>query len=228
MVVLRKNDSSVLTEDMKPFPDLEKVEKFITYHYFSNSESVNVFDVVGSTCKDYQGFTWLSMLNMGKKMSHKLSLLASNPWYYFEQKKKEPEMHYTKINDEIYISGQGNHRTAICKVPFYYTEHMIIHGITYEEYRVDFDLINEFSKLNALLFKKFPHIEIKTIRNHTKREDAPGWYRDYYNTSFLLINHKKNKQIEIASSEINSIYEDFLKINRFNKFFLKSKIKTIL
>ncbi|MEM3362602.1 MAG: hypothetical protein QXG16_04800 [Candidatus Anstonellaceae archaeon] len=228
IVILKKNDPSVLTEVIKPFPDIDFLKQFATSYYWSNSESVNIFDVVGNACQEYQGFSWLSLLSVGKKMSHNLSLLATNPWYYFEQKKKEPEMRYTKVNDEVYVSGEGNHRTAICKVLFYYVGHTVIYGITYDEYKIDYALLNSFCKLNTLLRDKFPYIELKLIRINTRREDAPGWYRNYYEHSLLLVNHKKNKQIELASDEIDLAYNYFLKANFFNRIFVGSKIKIIM
>jgi len=94
-------------------------------------------------------------------MNANLSLLASNPDYYFEQKKKEPVMNYTRINDEVYISREGNHRTIIAKVLFYHTGHYMIHGIDYNEYGVDFNMIKLFENVKNLLLTKLPHTSLR-------------------------------------------------------------------
>lgn len=187
-----------------------------------------VISEIRSACQDYCGVTWIDMLRVGKKMPHNLSLLASSPDYYFELRKKEPEMHYTKINDRVYISGEGNHRTAIARIIAYYTGSMMLHGVTCDEYRIDFALLDKFNRLKSLLAERFPHMEVQVIRKNTVRDDGPGWMIDRHSIAFLLINHKRNKQMEITSSEIDAVYRDLSRVNLLSRYLIKSKIKTIL
>lgn len=223
-----KKQNCLLNETIEPYPEISSLEKFVTYHYWSNSESVNVFQVKGTTCSDYVGVTWIDMLRSGKKMPHNFLFLVENPDYYFQKTKKEPVMHYTKINDKIFISGEGNHRTAIAKVLFYCTGDAILHGVEYNEYQIDFKLKELYEKTKSLLFRKFPHIEIIPENRILKREDTSGWKKDYYKNYFKLINHRKNKQIEISGDELETIYMDFSSFNILKSLFSKSIIKKIL
>lgn len=224
-----KKKDCILNEVIKPFPDIDFLKQFAISHYWSDSESVNVFRVVGTARPDYNcGITWIDMLKVGKRMHLNLSLLAENPDYYFENKKKEPEMHYTKINDEIYISGEGNHRTAIAKVLFYFTGDTLLHGIKYDEFEIDFNLLETYGKIKEILFRKYPHIEIQILRKSYKRDDTAKWKKDYYQISFLLINHRKGKSFEFNSNEAQLVLQELSSMNFISKFFSKSKLKNIL
>lgn len=225
---IKKRDC-ILNEPIKPFPDIDFLKQFATSHYWSDSESVNVFRVVGTAHPDYNnGITWIDMLKVGKRMHLNLALLAQNQGYYYENKRKEPDMHYTKINDEIYISGEGNHRTAIAKVLFYFTGDTILHGIKYEEFEIDFRLMDSYRKIKEILFQKYPHVELQVSPKIYKREDTAKWKKDYFNISFLLINHRKGKSFEFDSNESESILRELSSINLINKIFSKSKLKNIL
>lgn len=223
-----KEQNCILNDVIKPFPDIKTIEKFAHYHYWANSYSVNVFEVVGTAHPDYIGLSWIDMLKEGKRMRLNLSLLASNPDYYYEQEKKEPVMNYTKINNEIYISQEGNHRTAIAKVLFYHTGHYMIHGIDYNEYGVDFNMIKLFEDVKDLLLKKLPHTDIEVIRTALKRDDTAGWMKDYYKISFIITNYKKQKSIEVSPEELYQIRFKISEVNLFKRLIEKSKIRKIL
>lgn len=224
-----KRKDCILNDTIKPFPDIDYLKQFATYHYWSDNESVNVFRVIGTAHPDYnKGISWIDMLKVGKRMPLNLSLLAINPHYYYEQKRKEPVMHYTRINDEIYISGEGNHRTAIAKVLFYYTGENIIHGIYYEEYHIDFNLMKTYEKLKEILFQKYPYIEIQILKKTLKRDDTAKWKKDYFSISFLLINRKKNKKLEIQSNEAEEFLEKLKNLNFISRLLKKNQIKSIL
>ena len=222
VIVEIKNKNCILNETIKPCPDINSLSDFATYHYWSNSESVNVFQVIGTAHPDYNnGISWIDMLRVGKR---NLSLLATNPSYYYEQTKKEPVMHYARINDEIYISGEGNHRTAIAKVLFFYTGNTVLHGIEFEEYRIDFNLMKQYHELKDLLFKKYPHVEIEVAKRIIKREDTSGWKKDYYEILFKFINHKKGKQFEVKSNKIDDLYKELCQSNWIKKLLRKDRI----
>lgn len=105
---------SVLNNIIEPFPDLDYLKQFATSYYWTGEKIVNVFEVIGTADPDYIGATWIAMLRLGKRMhSVNLPLLQENPGYYFDISEKSPEMYYTRINDRLYISGEGNHRTSI-------------------------------------------------------------------------------------------------------------------
>ena len=223
-----KSQDCVLNNVIEPFPDIKSLESFCVYYYWCGSESVNVFQVIGTECPDYEGIAWIDMLKTGWKMPLNLRLLAQNPIYYFENKKKEPDMHYTKINDKIYIAREGNHRTAIAKVLFYYTGDTILHGIDFQEYKIDFNLKERFEKLKEILFTKFPYIEAKIERKTVKREDTAGWMREYYDISISLINHRKHKSIIIKADNLNSLIEELNRYSFWKRIFVRSKVLSFL
>ncbi len=214
-----KNRDCILNSTIELFPDIKSLEPFCVYHYWCSTESVNVFQVVGTAHPDYVGATWIDILKLGKRMPLNLGLLAENPIYYFESKKKEPDMHYTKINDKIYISREGNHRTAIAKVLFYYTGDSILHGIDFQEYKIDFTLKENFEKLKDILFAKFPHIEAKIERKTVKREDTAGWMKEYYDISISLINHRKHKTHSIKPEDLSTVLQKLNSLTLWKRIF---------
>ena len=216
-----KSCDCILNNTIEPFPDIKSLEPFCVYHYWCSSESVNVFQVVGTARTDYVGAAWIDMLKLGKRMPLNLGLLAENPIYYFESKKKEPDMHYTKINDKIYISREGNHRTAIAKVLFYYTGGAVLHGIDFQEYKIDFSLKENFEKLKEMLFTKFPYIEAKIERKTVKREDTAGWMKEYYDITISLINHKKCKTHSIKPKGLSTVLQKLSSLTLWKRIFTR-------
>lgn len=110
---------SVLNNTIEAYPDMDALKPFAVSCYWTGLKIVNIFEVVGTTDKDYIGVTWITMLRLGQQMSINLPLLREKPGYYFNvTDRKLPEMNFTRINSKLYISGEGNHRTAIAKVLF--------------------------------------------------------------------------------------------------------------
>lgn len=225
-----KSKKTLLNDRIEPFPDLSSLEKFATYHYWSNSESVNVFQVIGSAHPDYIGVTWIDMLKAGKRMHLNLPLLASNPDYYYEQCKKEPVMHYTRIDDNIYISGEGNHRTAIAKVFFYFTGHQVLHGIEYNEYRIDHEMLNLYQEIRNNLLKKSLPVSVDPFREIIRRDDTAGWKKDYYNLYLLVKNHKTGKEMRLSKQDAVHFLNDVNHVGNINiirKIFYKRKCQIL-
>jgi len=228
-----KNRECVLNNPIKACPDLKELEPFVVHHYWSNSDSVNVFLVSGTVHPDYNnGISWIDLILYGKRMPLNLRLLKENPGYYFEIRKKEPVMHYVKVNDDVFVGRDGNHKTAIAKVLFYYTGHTVLHGIEFEEYRIDFELKRKFENLKELLLRKISYVEAKVLRNCVKREDAQGWKKDYFEISVELINHRNGRRILIHPEELDDAIrelESFSWWNWWKRFrFRKSKLSGFL
>ena len=210
-----KKQNCILNAVIKPFPDISELEKFAVYHYWSFSESVNVFQVVGSASPDYTGCTWIDMLKTGKKMPFNLKLLSENPEYYFSGDKKEPDMHYTRIDDEIYISGEGNHRTAIAKVLFFFTGHQILHGIEFNEYRIDHEAKELYSRAKeTLLIHGYP-VDVEVVRKIVKREDTAGWKKDYFDILFRVKNYRYHREKTLTKDELKKLSEEAVKRGNF-------------
>jgi len=223
---IKQQKDCLLNNPILPMPDFSEIEKFALYHYWSYSESVNVFQVVGTAHPDYNtGITWIDMLRVGKRMQLNLGLLLSNPDYYFSTERKIPDMQYTKIDNDIYISGEGNHRTAIAKVLFFLTGNSILHGINYNEFRFDHEMFNLFEELKILIAERRLPMEVTPVKKTVKRDDTPGWMKEYYE-NFLKIKDYKTQTEILLNKEQAKEYLDKLK-KKSKKFPFWSLFKAI-
>lgn len=193
---------SVLNNTIEPFPaNIEELRQFAVTAYWSDAQVVNVFEVVGTAHADYIGATWVTMLRVGKRMrSINLPLLRENPGYYFDMAKKEPEMHYTRINGKLYISGEGNHRTAIAKALFACLGEQNFGAVKYEDLWVDEEALRLYGEAQQLVLRKGLPLHLKPQRTALKREDTPGWKRDFFSLSFRLANAKTGQE-QVLSTE---------------------------
>lgn len=213
---IKQQKNCLLNNPIVPMPDISNLERFAIYRYWSYSESVNVFQVTGTACSDYNTkITWIDMLKAGKKMQFNLELLLSNPDYYFSIDKKIPDIQCAKIDDNIYISGEGNHRTAIAKVLFLFSGNSILHGISYEEYKFDYEMFNLFEKLRIIISEKRLPLEVIPVRKAVKRDDDPGWMKEYYKI-FFKIKDYKNKTETVLNKEQAKQYIESLKKKKFS------------
>ena len=123
---------------------IEQLLPYCTEHYWSNNESINVFNVVGTALPDYIGLTWNEFIQVGKRMKLNLSLLQTNPQYYLDKESKKPPMYYVEIDGKLYVDGDGNHRTALAR--FFHTfngSNPTLHGVIVKKYKIDY-VLKEF------------------------------------------------------------------------------------
>ena len=139
---------------------LEKVMPFVESHYWSDRESVNVFNVIGTLHPDYIGLSWREFLHQGKRMPVNQDLLRSNPIYYSETQVKQPSMLYISLDGKSwYINGDGNHRTCLARFHFArmnalgLASEALVHGVTVDDYRVNWRLFDAYQSLNNALLK---------------------------------------------------------------------------
>jgi hypothetical protein len=205
-----QDSDSVLNNTIEPYPDLnyvQQLKQFAVSYYWTGSKIVNIFEVVGTADPDYIGSTSITMLRLGQRMAINLPLLQENPGYYFNvTDNKLPEMNYTRINSKLYISGEGNHRTSIAKALFAFLGLQNFGAVRYEEYQVDEEALSLYREATPILAQKA--LQIQPVRNNYKREDTPGWKKDYYNLSFKLTNLKKNREIMVNKEAKNSAAGD--------------------
>ena len=228
---IKQNTKHILNQKIEPYlpPDKEmEIIKFTSSKYWSNSEIVNVFDVIGTAHPNYIGLTWIDILKAGIRMHINLPLLKQNPIYYFEQTTKIPDMHYTKINNKLYISGEGNHRTAIAKVLFSFTGHYLFGGVKYVAYEINFDYYKIFNELNEYFLQKRLPIQLHLIKKTEKREDTANWFKEYYSLFVKIKNLKKNKEQIINISELKNLEIEIKKASFFDKLLKRGKFGKIL
>lgn len=167
---------------------LQALMPFVRSHYWSTSHSVNVFSVVGTAHPDYIGLTWDEFLRTGKRMSVNQHLLETSPQYYFDTMVKQPTMLYVSLNGKHWcVNGDGNHRTCLARFHFErmnaagHPSQTMIHGVTVDDYRVDWRLYDVFMKLQALMDTRQSRPgRVEGFRHHTGREDGPAWKIDRF------------------------------------------------
>lgn len=218
-----QNSDSVLNNTIEPYPDLDTLKQFAVSCYWTGSKIVNVFEVVGAADPDYIGATWITMLRLGKRMrAISLPLLLENPAYYLNATEdKLPAMDYTRINDKLYISGAGNHRTSIAKALFAFLGLQNFGAVKYEEYQVDMEALRLYTEASPILTKLA--IQIQPVSKNYKREDTPGWKKDYYNLSFRLTNVKKHREILIDKAELKILLREIDNASWFQRAFKQGK-----
>jgi hypothetical protein len=211
---------SVLNNTIEPYPDIDSLKPFALSYFWTGSKIVNVFEVIGTAHPDYIGATWITMLRLGKRMrSINLPLLQENPEYYFDIAEKDPEMHYARINGKLYISGEGNHRTSIAKALFAFLGLQNFGAVKYEEYLVDKEAMNIYQEVRQALRKRVLPVEIQPLKENYKREDTPGWKKDYYRLSFKLTNYKKDREIVIDKEELKTLGQELSQATFLKKLF---------
>jgi len=198
------------------FYEEEFIENLLPYcseHYWCDSESINVFNIVGTAHPDYIGLSWEEFIDVGKRMKHNLSLLASNPIYYTEKNKKVPTMYYVEIDGKLYVDGDGNHRSAIAK--FYYEYNgidPILHGVNLKKYTINHNIKNRVEDANTL-FKEYgySYILVKTQREKISREDTAGWMREYFKLTIVVKNIMSGKEITMTE---NNLQQELRKLRK--------------
>ncbi|MBI5213218.1 MAG: hypothetical protein HY957_07595 [Nitrospirae bacterium] len=101
----------------------------------SYNVSLDVFSVVGTSHPDYGNKTIRSLLDAQygyKRLSLNLTAYDMNPNYYFSHERKS-DMSFSRVNNgEWYITGEGNHRTALAKTILFLDGNgsSMLHGVT--------------------------------------------------------------------------------------------------
>lgn len=212
-----------MLETIKNTSSIEKQAEFFAKEIrWSDSASVNVYDVTGTCHPDYVELSWLEMLERGKRMPENIRLLHENPDYYFQQNKKTPNMYYTKVDQDLFVTGDGNHRTCLAKVLFYYSGRTNLEGVVLTEINKDHDLEQVFELLLNAPELRAAGLWMEVVKNHIERRDAPGWKTDSYRPAISICNRSFQK-LELNAMESLDFYTElksgrFLRLLRHNRY----------
>ena len=167
--------------------DFKRMESFVTEKYWSCQQSINVFEVVGTTHPDYQGWTWIEFLSRGERMKQNLLHRERAPTYYLDGEVKLPTMHFVSIdNSGWYVKGDGNHRTCIARFMFQGMGKTMIHGVTVETYHTSPLAMHACERLRAAVKEKKLPLSIESRRKKVSREDTGGWTRERFEISICI------------------------------------------
>jgi len=198
--------------------DLEQLAGlFALEKRWADNSSVNVFDVTGSCHPDYIGLSWLEMLDKGKRMPLNIKLLMENPGYYFQDTQKSPTMYYAKIGKDLFVTSDGNHRTCLAKVLFYYEQRTDLQGVVLEEIIKDSELELVFRQLSETPEIQKTGIRIEVQSKHISRMDASGWKSDRY-VPVISARNKNFDKIELNAPEALDFLTE-LKSGHFTRLF---------
>ncbi len=185
---------------------------FVKEKYWQDAGSVNIFRVVGTEHPDYAGLTWLSFLELGKRMYLNLDLFDKNPGYYRETIKKIPSMYYQSIDGgDLYIGGDGNHRTAIAKAAFFLTGETTLHGVTVTDYRIDGEMKAAFEEIKETIkIRKLP-IGVEVVSKAASRDDSGGWMLERYENIIKTTEYRSGRDVVLSSASAVKEYLEILK-----------------
>jgi hypothetical protein len=169
-----------------------KITPFVKSDSWTAMATINVFSVIGTRHPRYQNWSWLKLLQDGKRMkSDNLPLYASNPTYYDGIDPKLPPMSFiTFKDDELYIDG-GNHRMCIAKFACARDGRTQLHGVGVKRLSVDWELYYLLDEITRLVNKKALKVHVQASRVEMGREDSPGWKIDRFDPILILKDFRK-------------------------------------
>lgn len=185
-----------------------ELQPFVRQHYWHGNASINVFRVVGTKHPDYAGMSWLELLEKGKRMPINLRLHKENPGYYADVQNKQPTMYYLSLDGgELYVGADGNHRTCIAKADFFLTGRNVLHGVTVDDYRIDWKLKSLHDEIRKLVVdEKLPFtVEVRT--EAVSRDDSHGWMLERYKPRIKVIETNSREEYLLDSSEAGQFIE---------------------
>lgn len=175
-------------------------EGFITHHYWTETGSINVFQVVGTDHWDYQGKTWLELLKTGKRMPHNLQKLSDNPDYYLMPVERRPRIHYyTTDGMHFYVGADGNHRTCIAKFFLYEQAKSQLHDVSLDHFRVNESFYQAYLQLNTLIETLVLPVKLRVERKQVGRKDTHGWKVDEFAPYLIWLNYQTGEENTLDS-----------------------------
>lgn len=205
-------------EVIRPWSEaqFDGLQSYITEHYWCGNASVNVFRVIGTCHPDYAGGTWIDLLMHGKRMdSVNLPLFQTNPGYYLETIQKTPMMYYRSIDGgSLYIGDDGNHRTCIARFDFFRNGLTTLHGVTVDDYRIDWEFKKLVEELQSVVEKKRIPVFISVRSEVIERQDTSGWKLDKFKL-VADVRDSRNNGTERLDFKGLEIYLNSLKIPKW-------------
>ena len=157
-------------------PVEEKYRTFVLEEKTQSCAEISPLEVTGTYHPDYQGMTWEKFLYKGKRMEANLQLLKHNPDYYITNGIKTPVMSYIRINNQLFIRDDGNHRTAIARLLFALIGDVNrpLKGVYLTEITIDRNLCHEYERFCKLVRALNPENSplIRVFRKPIQRIDA--------------------------------------------------------
>lgn len=218
---LNRNGNSLLdTKIENPDKALESTQ-FCSEKIWFNKASINVFNVVGSRDCNWVNRTWKDIIFYGKRAKENALLLIQNPFYYLEETLRSPPMSYIKIGSDIFVSDDGNHRTAFAKLLFLKINRIQLDNVDVKEYKIDFIFKQLYEELFQIHFKK--RVRFIIIKKTIGRDDGIGWHREFYSLSLKIVNLVNNKTLLLENTDEMDMFKRELQSKNFMNRFKRNK-----
>ncbi len=156
-------------------------------------------------------------------MEGNLEAFQRNPNYYTDAAiKRLPSMHFLRQDGKTFVGEDGNHRTCIGKLYLYSHGHAYIHQVTLIENIVDWPFYELYRRLDTVAGEKW---RISARRESIRREDGPGWKRDFFETRIQIIDRVKRNQWSWDRNQLDAELPDLENTSRkTNKNMLLHKL----
>ena len=183
--------------------------------------SIDVSSVVGTSHTDYVNKTILSLLDARcgyKRVSLNLTTYDMNSNYYFSSEGKS-DMSFSRVNNgEWYITGEGNHRTALAKIVLFLDGNgsSILHGVTLSDYMVDWQFMEEFEKLRAFVEENRLPYYVEPKREQIEKDSCDNKIIRRFKTNIFFSNRKTQELKIIGPNEIGKLSEHIRKLHQNN------------
>lgn len=188
-------------ESFQPLSD--DARQFVVSSYWSDRASVNLGDVCGTMHPDYSGMTWREFLANGRRMDSNLAAFGHNPDYYTDATRdRRPTMYFHRIDGKTFVMEDGNHRTCIGKFYFYGLDCPYIHRVHLIESVVDWAFLDLYRRLLVVCPASS---QVTVTRETVRRDDGPGWKRDWFATTVRVADTKNNVS---TARDYESLKED--------------------
>lgn len=195
---------------IKPLSDaLNDKKDFVFKRSIDHYATINPFDIKGSSHPDYIGMNWGELIKTGRRMHINIPLLKENPMYYLEDSIKLPQMLFTEVDGEIFVDGDGNHRSALCQLLFYAKSLTSLHGVCLTSYSTNHALRNAFLELEEERRNFKLLLSTKVYSKTLSREDGGSFMREYYDNIIEITNIKKGISIQLKTpNEVHAFIQE--------------------
>jgi hypothetical protein len=193
---------------------------FVTKKEIIPSASIDINTIVGTDNDEIAGLTWQEFLHSGAKMPDAILQAESNPSYYHNNNIKEG-IAYTCVDEETFVSGDGNHRSCIAKYLLINSDDHQIHGVRITKLSVANDIFENFKNIQYLFRKSpvFKHIRFNFKESIQKQSNALTYE---YELKFSLLNTRSNKDYTILVEEFPKIEKAISSYKWSSKFYTKN------
>jgi len=213
--------NSILTNKLHILPtgDFLWQQQFAVSYARTCRGFVNIFEIVGTNVDNVQNDNWLDMFLLAKDMlPEHFKQIQNNLEKYLSQKQT---VSCIKINDTIFVDLSDIFQIAIAKNLCYFSGCNFFWPARIEEWNIDLEFIGLYEKLQKIVVQKELPLQISILNKRIKREDAPGWYKDYFDVRIEIVNIENRKKLVVDKENMIVLVDELQRLSRIGMLFGK-------